>query len=183
MWETSRSTNQGPDLDRILALFRSNPMHLGRLMGLNHHPALHKAKECWKRGLLHLGMRVNRPVLETLTLERPNFEQGNLTGFFDVNGGLCTRHESMISYVLISGRICSCYARGGGCSHKSVNPLKCMGVAGHRSLGLWCGLCASGLPLLKKVLEIDQLASLGCSECCRWSSIVDLIRRNCRNAY
>lgn len=60
----------------------------------------------------------------------------------------------------IPGRICRCYARGGECSDKSVNPLGCMVVAGHRSLGLWCGLCASWPSAAEKVLEIDQLASL-----------------------
>lgn len=76
-----------------------------------------------------------------------------------MNGGLRTKHESVMSCNL-SKFIPGCYARGGECSDKSVNPSACMIVAGHRSLGLWCGLCASWPSAAEKVLEIDQLASL-----------------------
>lgn len=79
-----------------------------------------------------------------------------------MNGGLRTKHEScdeLQPFKVHSRANLWCYARGGECSDKSVNPSACMVVAGHRSLGLWCGLCASW-PSAEKVLEIDQLASL-----------------------
>lgn len=79
-----------------------------------------------------------------------------------MNGGLRTKHENdeLQPFKVHSRANLWCYARGGECSDKSVNPFGCMVVAGHRSLGLWCGLCASLSSAAEKVLEIDQLSSL-----------------------
>lgn len=79
-----------------------------------------------------------------------------------MNGGLRTRHENVISCNLQSSSQGEFVRAMRGVESAAIRALISLNVLEWRVIvpSAWCGLCASGLPLLEKVLEIDQLASL-----------------------